>query len=97
MSSNSNLPAHALRPDRLRRGRDPAGSHLAPRIRAEPVRGRARRTITEVSGWLPGFKARLGDAFPHQAELDEKRAEMTELDAQLAATPGETASTEAAA
>ena len=56
-----------------------------------------RRTVTEVSGWLPGFKARLGDAFPHQAELDEKRAEMTELDASLAATPGETASTEAAA
>ena len=48
-----------------------------------------RRTIAEVSGWLPGFKARLGDAFPHQADLDEKRAEMAELEASLAATPGD--------
>jgi hypothetical protein len=45
-----------------------------------------RRTVAEVSGWLPGFKARLGDAFPHEAELEEKRAEMAELDASLAAT-----------
>jgi hypothetical protein len=45
-----------------------------------------RRTVAEVSGWLPGFKARLGDVFPHEAELEEKRAEMTELDASLAAT-----------
>ena len=44
-----------------------------------------RRTVAEVSGWLPGFKARLGDAFPHEAELEEKRAEMAELDASLAA------------
>ena len=45
-----------------------------------------RRTIAEVSNWLPGFKARLGDAFPHETELEEKRAEMAELDALLAAT-----------
>ena len=45
-----------------------------------------RRTVAEVSAWLPGFKARLGDAFPHEAELEEKRAEMAELDASLAAT-----------
>jgi hypothetical protein len=45
-----------------------------------------RRTVAEVSGWLPGFKARLGDAFPHETELEEKRAEMAELDASLAAT-----------
>jgi len=45
-----------------------------------------RRTVSEVSGWLPGFKARLGDAFPHETELEEKRAEMAELDASLAAT-----------
>jgi hypothetical protein len=45
-----------------------------------------RRTVAEVSGWLPGFKARLGDAFPHKTELEEKRAEMAELDASLAAT-----------
>ena len=45
-----------------------------------------RRTVAEVSGWLPGFKARLGDAFPHEAELEEKRTEMAELDASLAAT-----------
>ena len=44
-----------------------------------------RRTVAEVSAWLPGFKARLGDAFPHEAELEEKRAEMAELDASLAA------------
>ncbi|HWY81026.1 MAG TPA: hypothetical protein VNY10_03640 [Roseiarcus sp.] len=55
-----------------------------------------RRTITEVSGWLPGFKARLGDAFSHQAELDEKRAEMTELEASLAATPDDAPPAEAA-
>ena len=47
-----------------------------------------RRTVAEVSGWLPGFKARRGDPFPHQAELDEKRAEMAELEASLAATAG---------
>jgi hypothetical protein len=45
-----------------------------------------RRTAAEVSGWLPGFKARLGDAFPHEAELEEKRAEMAELNSSLAAT-----------
>ena len=45
-----------------------------------------RRTVAEVSNWLPGFKARLGDTFPHEAELEEKRAEMAELDASLAAT-----------
>ena len=54
-----------------------------------------RRTVAEVSGWLPGFKARLGDPFPHQAELDEKRAEMAELEASLAATPGDAAPPEA--
>src|SRR5208337_1445368 len=54
-----------------------------------------RRTLAEVSGWLPGFKARLGDPFPHQAELDEKRAEMAELEASLAATPGDAAPPEA--
>ena len=48
-----------------------------------------RRTVAEVSSWLPGFKARLGDVFPHQAELEEKRAEMTELEASLAATPSD--------
>ena len=48
-----------------------------------------RRTVAEVSGWLPGFKARLGDPFPHQADLEEKRAEMAELEASLAATPGD--------
>jgi hypothetical protein len=45
-----------------------------------------RRRVAEVSGWLPGFKARLGDAIPHETELEEKRAEMAELDASLAAT-----------
>jgi hypothetical protein len=30
-----------------------------------------RRTVAEVSAWLPGFKARLGDAFPHETELEE--------------------------
>jgi hypothetical protein len=54
-----------------------------------------RRTVAEVSGWLPGFKARLGDAFPHQAEPGEKRAEMAELEASLAATPGGAAPAEA--
>jgi hypothetical protein len=48
-----------------------------------------RRTVAEVSGWLPGFKARGGDPFPHQAELEDKRAEMAELEASLAATPDE--------
>jgi hypothetical protein len=43
-----------------------------------------QRTVGEVSGWLPGFKARVGDVFPHQAELDEKRAEMAEIEASLA-------------
>jgi hypothetical protein len=45
-----------------------------------------RRTVAEVSNWLPGFKARLGHAFPHEAELEEKRAEMAALDASLAKT-----------
>jgi N12 class adenine-specific DNA methylase/predicted RNA methylase len=49
-----------------------------------------RRTVAEVSNWLPGFKARRGDAFPHVLELEEKRAEMAELDASLAATAPET-------
>jgi hypothetical protein len=53
-----------------------------------------RRTVAEVSGWFPGFKARLGDAFPHQAELEEKRAEMAELEASLAATPRDAAPAE---
>ena len=54
-----------------------------------------RRTVAEVSGWMPGFTARLGDPFPHQAELDEKRAEMAELAASLAATPGDAAPVDA--
>ena len=54
-----------------------------------------RRTVAEVAGWLPGFKARLGDPFPHQAELEEKRAEMAELKASLAATPGDAVPPEA--
>ena len=45
-----------------------------------------RRTVAEVPNWLPGFKSRLGDAFPHEAELAEKRAQMAELEASLAAT-----------
>ena len=53
-----------------------------------------RRTVAEVSSWLPDFKARLGDVFPHQAELEEKRAEMAELEASLAATPGDAAPAE---
>jgi hypothetical protein len=48
-----------------------------------------RRTVAEVSNWLPGFKARLGDAFLHESELVEKHAEMAELDASLAATAPE--------
>jgi hypothetical protein len=54
-----------------------------------------RRTVVEVSGWLPSFRARLGNVFPYQAELDEKRAEMAELEASLAAPPGDAASPEA--
>ena len=56
-----------------------------------------RRTVTEVSGWLPGFKARLGDAFPHETELEQKRAEMAELDASLAATDAPAPASNAAA
>jgi hypothetical protein len=55
-----------------------------------------RRTVAEVSNWLPGFKARLGDAFPHEAELEEKRAEMAEIEASLAATPDGATPAEAA-
>jgi hypothetical protein len=54
-----------------------------------------RRTVTEVSAWLPGFRARLGAAFPHQTELDEKRAELAELDASLATRPEKTAAPDA--
>jgi hypothetical protein len=55
-----------------------------------------RRTIAEVSAWLPGFKARLGDVFPHQGELEEKRAEMVELEASLKATAADAAAEAAA-
>ena len=58
-------------------------------LRFEVELAEERRTVAEVSGWLPGFKARLGDAFPHETELEEKRAEMAELDASLAATAPE--------
>ena len=59
---------------------------------AESWKGRAEdnlaaiRLTAAIEAWLPGFKARLGDAFPHETELEEKRAEMAELDASLAAT-----------
>ena len=56
-----------------------------------------RRTVAEVSGWLPGFKARVGDLFPHQAELDESRAEMAEIEASLAAATDENALSRGAA
>ena len=56
-----------------------------------------RRTLAEVSAWLPGFKARLGDPFPHQVELDEKRAAMADLEASLASGPTEAATAEDAA
>jgi hypothetical protein len=48
-----------------------------------------RPAATEISNWLPGFKSRLGDAFPYESELEEKCAEMAELDASLAATAPE--------
>ena len=56
-----------------------------------------RRTLAEVSAWLPSFKARLGDPFPHQAELDERRAAMAGLEASLASGPAEAATAEDAA
>jgi hypothetical protein len=65
-------------------------SHLESTLgRLEVELAEERRTVAEVSNWLPGFKARLGDAFPHEAELEDKRAEMVELDASLAATAPE--------
>ncbi|HEY1454381.1 MAG TPA: lactate dehydrogenase, partial [Roseiarcus sp.] len=66
-------------------------------IRFEVELAEERRTIAEVSGWLPGFKARLGDEFPHQVELEEKRTEMAELEGSLAATGGEAERAEDAA
>ena len=62
----------------------PASNLALGRFELEPTE--ERRTVTEVSAWLPDFKARLGDVFPHEIELEEKRAEMAELDASLAAT-----------
>ena len=93
--------ARACRSDPIACEKDVTPLGLVSRLEAALSRfevelAEERRTVAEVSGWLPGFKARLGDPFPHQAELDEKRAEMAELEASLAATPGDAAPPEAA-
>ena len=91
--------ARACRSDPIACEKDVSPLGLVSRLesalsRFEVELAEERRTVAEVSGWLPGFKARLGDAFPHQAELEEKRAEMAELEASLAATPGDAAPAE---
>ena len=45
-----------------------------------------RRMAADTAQWLPSFRARLGEPFPHENELDDKQVEMLELDAALAAT-----------
>ena len=101
-STNSNSSSsRACRSDPIACEKDVTPLGLVSRLesalsRFEVELAEERRTVAEVSGWLPGFKARLGDPFPHQAELDEKRAEMAELEASLAATPGDAAPPEAA-
>ena len=91
--------ARACRSDPIACEKDVSPLGLVSRLesalsRFEVELAEERRTVAEVSGWLPGFKARLGDAFPHQAELEEKRAEMAELEASLAATPRDAAPAE---
>jgi hypothetical protein len=93
--------ARACRSDPIACEKDVTSLGLVSRLEAALSRfevelAEERRTVAEVSGWLPGFKARLGDSFQHQAELDEKRAEMGELEASLAATPGDADPPEAA-
>jgi hypothetical protein len=85
----------ALKPsDGIDLGKDITPLGLVSRLesalgRFEVELAEERRTAAEISNWLPGFKARLGDVFPHEAELAEKHAEMAELDASLAATAPE--------
>ncbi|WP_034999197.1 helicase-related protein [Beijerinckia mobilis] len=44
---------------------------------------------TDAARRLPSYRARLGEAFPHQADLDDKCRELMALEADLAATPTE--------
>ena len=48
-----------------------------------------RRALAEAEARLAGYEPRLGEAFPLQAELDEKRAALEAVEAELAAGPGE--------
>ena len=44
-----------------------------------------RRALAEAQARLAGYGPRLGEAFPLQAELDEKRAALEAVEAELAA------------
>jgi hypothetical protein len=43
-----------------------------------------QRRASDATRRLAGYEARLGEAFPLQAELDGKRAELTRIEAELA-------------
>jgi len=45
-----------------------------------------QRLVLDATRRLAGYEARLGEAFPLQAELDVKRAELTRIEADLAAS-----------
>jgi hypothetical protein len=44
-----------------------------------------RRRVAEAEAHLPGYQRRLGEGFALQGELDQKRAELEALEADLAA------------
>ena len=78
-------PDYAETPVEFSDAEDDGATSTAPAPRLE--KGEAMPSESIRLNWLPGFKGRLGHVFPHEAELEEKRAEMADLEASLAATP----------
>ena len=56
--------------------------HIRDRFDAELVE--QQRRAHDAAGRLADYEARLGEAFPLQNELDDKRAELRRIDAELA-------------
>jgi predicted nucleic acid-binding Zn-ribbon protein len=60
--------------------------HALDRMEAELEEQRRRGADAKVR--LAGYASRLGEVFPLQTELDDKRAQLAEIEANLASADG---------
>ena len=61
-----------------------AGSSTLTRFEASLLD--TRNVITQAETWLPSLRSRLGVPFAHQAQLDDRLAELAAINPSLAAT-----------